>query len=363
MRKLLFTAVSLALCSIVSAAPLTATQSASTGSTTRWISDTNANGSARSSPVTKSLSFDQFAVSSGVLVDVHSGLAFNSGTFTLSAAGTKGAGSGDLRFASEANVHASSDLPGLPTFGAINHTLFNSCTSTDTCFPGGLDDLRNNESLNRTDTTWFNSSVHASSSNLDPYVGTGKVSSTLTITPSVSITDEQRITGETARTEISALTGSQSLTYSYLRHANASFAAAADEDVLGSSNLLSPGNALTFSVFNFGDASTTKLDLIGVQCVSGDCGAFSVNMASFQDLSAGSSIAGSASLATTVAGSYGATYALMFSDDTSIGAGASHLTNALTLGVQGSVAPVPEPGTWAMLSLGLLGLAFLRRRV
>ena len=361
MRKLLFTAVALALCSSVNADPLTAIQSVSTGSTTRSISDTTPNSAAQSSNVTKNLSFDQFVAGTGVLVGVYSGLTFNSGTFMLSAAGTKGAGTGALSFGSEATIHASSNLPGLPTFGAINQPLSNSCTAQDTCFPGGITDLSNNSSLNKTDTSWLNASVQAGSSSLDNYVGTGKVASMLTITPSVSITQEQRITGETARTEVSGLIGSQSLTYSYLRHANASFAAAADKNALDPNNL-TPGHGLTFSVFNFGDASTAKLDFAGLQCVSGDCGAFNVSMASFQDLLAGGSIAGNASLTTTVAGSYEATYTLLFSDDTAVGATASHLTNALTLGVQGSVAPVPEPSTWAMLSLGLIGLAWRCRR-
>jgi hypothetical protein len=96
--------------------------------------------------------------------------------------------------------------------------------------------------------------------------------------------------------------------------------------------------------------------------VSGNCGAFDINMSSFQDLAAGGSAAGSASLIAGVAGNYDATYLLTFSDDIEVGATASHLTNALTLNVQGSVAPVPEPGTWALMGVGLAGLGYRFRK-
>ncbi len=111
------------------------------------------------------------------------------------------------------------------------------------------------------------------------------------MTPSISLTDEQRISAQTARIAVDGLKGTQSLTYSYLRHADASFANGADANSL-SEVALTPGNALSFSVFNFGDASTTKLDFVGLQCLSGDCSVFNVSMPSFQDLLAGNSVAG-----------------------------------------------------------------------
>ena len=58
----------------------------------------------------------------------------------------------------------------------------------------------------------------------------------------------------------------------------------------------------------------------------------------------------------------GATYTLKFKDDDAIGATQSQLENTLTLSVQGTVAAVPEPGSWALLSIGLLGLSFCRRK-
>jgi hypothetical protein len=249
----------------------------------------------------------------------------------------------------------------MSVFGPIHAPLTNACAGAESCFPVGTTTLGVNGSLMKFDDTWLSPTASAHVSSLNNYVGIGTFASTLTVTPSISLTDEQRITAQTARIAVDGLKGAQSLTYSYLRHADASFASGADANTL-SPLALTPGNAVGFSVFNIGDASSTKLDYVGLQCMSGDCAAFDVSMASFQDLAGGGSVAGSASLLTGIAGSYDATYMLTFSDDTAVGAAASHLTNALTLSLQGSVAPVPEPSTWAMLAIGLAGLAFRYRR-
>lgn len=363
MRKLLFTAVSLALCSGAHAAPITSTQSFSTGSITRSVSDTSNNQTPQTSPVTKSLTFNMFDSSKGVLVDVSSTLTFNSGTLKLSASGTKATGSGPVSFASEGSISATSSLPGM-AFGLINEPVTNACTDSGggaACFPAGVSNLSGNTDITRTDTTWLTVTARSGDADLNAYVGTGNYLSTLNVTPSITLTDEQRISSQTARLEVIGLVGTQSLTYSYLQHANASFAADADVKTIGF-NDMTRGQSVGFSIFNLGDQYTTKLDMIGLSCTGGDCGAFNVTRPYFQDLLADASVAGAAVLATTVPGQYGATFALSFRDDTAVGATASHLDTVLTLDLHGSVAPVPEPGTWAFMSVGLIGLAFLRRK-
>jgi hypothetical protein len=86
-------------------------------------------------------------------------------------------------------------------------------------------------------------------------------------------------------------------------------------------------------------------------------------MASFQNLAAGASVAGGSAVLTAAApGEYGATYRLVFSDDTAVGATGSQLQNSLTLNLEGSVAAVPEPSEWAMLMAGLLVVGFIANR-
>ena len=42
--------------------------------------------------------------------------------------------------------------------------------------------------------------------------------------------------------------------------------------------------------------------------------------------------------------------------------GVLHAYRVTSADIGGYMAPVPEPGTWAMMGLGLAGLAFVARR-
>ena len=154
---------------------------------------------------------------------------------------------------------------------------------------------------------------------------------------------------------MSAHTLTVSMAYDYLRHADASFAAGGDSNVLD----LSAGDG--FSVYALGSAAdTTRLDAGSISCV-GDCTAFTLSLASFQDLVAGQSVDGLTGLISGLAaGHYDATYTLNFADDNALGVG--QRANALTLHLSGAVTAVPEPASGALMLGGLAGLGLLRRR-
>ena len=91
---------------------------------------------------------------------------------------------------------------------------------------------------------------------------------------------------------------------------------------------------------------------------SGDCAAFNVTLASFQNLAGGSSVAGTTALTASATSNSAATYLLTYKDDNAVGVAGTQLQNTLTL----HVAAVPEPAEWTMLIAGLLVIGFIARR-
>ena len=153
MRTILFAAVALALYSGANAAPITTTQSTSFGSITGLVAtDTISSGGAVTASADKTLSFDRFNATTGVLTGVSSGLSFTGGTLALNAYGTEvKSGSGKPAFASSGTVSASS---GVFSFGQINGPLSNSCSDSGSkCFDGN-NNLSGRTSMQKSDTTW-----------------------------------------------------------------------------------------------------------------------------------------------------------------------------------------------------------------
>lgn len=148
------------------------------------------------------------------------------------------------------------------------------------------------------------------------------------------------------------------ISYDYLRHANASFNALADVN----SSTMTVGQAAgsSFSIFARGDSNTTRLDQLGTVSCTGDCAAFNLSWAALSDLNANGSASGTARLISTVAGQHSATYSFRLGDDTSIGVGQTSETLSFTL--NGTVAAVPEPESYAMFLAGLLALTTVSRR-
>jgi hypothetical protein len=260
-------------------------------------------------------------------------------------------------------VATASVAPGNPATDLIKGGGTGSATARSNWSLGGNSSgqVVINTASGFTDAGWGSFTLTSSAGNLNNFVGAGNIA-TNSFASYISV---QRSSGGavyahpgTSLTARRDLNYSESIAYTYLKHANASFSTGTDTNELS-------GSGLSFSVFNLGNSSdTTKLDFTGaIQCIAGNCSAFNVTMPSFQDLVAGSSQAGGlATLIAAAPGHYEASYRLMFSDDTSVGATTSQLQNSLTLNLEGSVAAVPEPAEWAMLLAGLVVIGFIAQR-
>ncbi len=355
MNKLLVTALALATCSSVGAAPIQVTQSAAITPIFNSVFDTSAGGTPTTTPVaTRALSFNPFDADTGVLTGVSSRLSFTAGLLSLGASGTlASAPSGNPSYSSNGSASASSNLPGLAgLFGPINDTLSNSCSGLGAvkCFASAGANLSGNASLQKVDTSWLSPTATVDVASLDAYVGALPLSSTLSVTNSVSLTNAFKISNPRAALELTGLAGTQLLTYSYLHHANASF----DNDFdLNALALDVSANPFGFSVFNLGDESdTTKMDGATISCMSGDCAAFDVLLPTFDNLIAdGGGVDGSAAFKAIVPGTYSATFAIVSSDDTSVGASTSRRPTSLFLNLQATL--IPEPDTLALLGIAL----------
>lgn len=366
MGKLLFAAVSLALSAGVNAQALTTTQTKNFTpvNNTRSTSSTGQFDSF----ATQTVVFDKFTQATGVLTGVYGNVSVTGGSIALSAAGTAGTGtptygaSGNLWLRSYITVSGTGG--GEKNFivgsalGSLNETLSISCSASAPCFANGATNLSQNSNLTKTDTTWLSPTGSAAAADLSQYVGSAgsTINTSFRVQNSVNLAASTGLSTRSVTQTVSGLSGTESLTYSYLRHSNASFSSGSNTDAL----TVAAGSG--FSIFNLGDASTTRMDYVSRQCISGDCNAFTVTLPTTApaswNVAGGSGVAGTTALTSSATSTSKATYLFTFKDDNAVGATNTHLQNTMQL----TVAAVPEPSEWALLMAGLLVVGFVARR-
>jgi hypothetical protein len=205
------------------------------------------------------------------------------------------------------------------------------------------------------------------------------VNTPATITLNTTLLADNSANGKTASASLTdgssqlaktALTGSINMQYSYLHHAQASFAGGLIKQTDTGPEIYfdqfnKAGDAIDLTVTAGGlPADTTGLQFRGGYKCSGACGAFGLNFEpSFADVVAGTTgnKLGSVKLLGDP-GNYAAVYAFTFWDTSGTGATNSQKSHVVTLTIESGVPAVPEPHSAAMLLAGLGAIGWMSRR-
>jgi hypothetical protein len=326
-----------------------------TFSGTSSVTDTDSSTAATSSSdvafATKSIA--QFDSSMGVLTGVTVNLSgTQTQTTTVSAAAvTSSSNSGNMTSSGSGSSTVQLSAP------TVTYTS-DTWTATATCKAKATEGCSGTSGpVSRT----TNASLAVTTDNLNSYVGTGNTSISLSA-PTLSALQTDVFPGtETTKTTVS-WSGSGSVVYNYLLHADASFLGTKDQNILsldfGNVTAGATDPLISFSIFNLADANRTGLDLLKFKG-TGDFDVLSTDFSATTNVLQGASKTFSAMLDTSTVGNFNAVYTFYLSD-TNFGASDSLSASTLTLNLKGSV--VPEPLSAALLGIGMLGIAAVRRR-
>jgi hypothetical protein len=315
-----------------------------------------------SSPALASANLQQFDASAGVLTGASVKLDSNRSASVRVTAGAGGStgNNGQVTSTGTGSSSAAISAPGVAwTFSTI--TLNDACAGNRRAACTGA------ATVSSENPTTLNAAI--AEGQLNEYVGGGNVAVGFSA-PLLSANQmSNAFAGEESTVTSLQWSGDVSIIYTYLQHALASFGNGQQSLELDFGTFYV--GDLAMLDFGLGNAAGERvaLDLDAVTG-AGDTDKLTTDLkVPFFNLAAGDSLNLNAWLDTSEAGVFSATYLLVLSD-ADVGASASRFGYTMSLKLTGTVlaapvaeaAAVPEPGSLALLSLGVIGLAALRRR-